>query len=70
MLPMCFLSGLAALISLKGLIGIIVSLLVVTWSAFSSSKLFVSVLAMYDQQPLVAYPCALMYGVFAVLAVF
>jgi len=70
MLPMCFLSGLAALISLKGFIGIIVSLVVVSWSAFSSSKLFVSVLAMYDQQPLVAYPCALMYGVFAVLAVF
>ncbi|KAJ8298154.1 hypothetical protein KUTeg_024685 [Tegillarca granosa] len=32
--------------------------------------LFVSALSMHDQQLLVAYPCALVYGVFALLTVF
>ena len=70
MLPMCILAAVSALLSLKGLFGIIVSIITVSWAAFASSKLFVSVLAMYDQQPLVAYPCAIMYGIFAVLTVF
>lgn len=70
MLPMCLLAAVAALLSLKGLFGILLSVVTVSWAAFASSKLFVSVLAMYDQQPLVAYPCALMYGIFAVLTVF
>jgi len=70
MLPMCALAAISALLSLKGLFGVILSILTVSWAAFASSKLFVSVLAMYDQQPLVAYPCALMYGIFAVLTVF
>jgi len=70
MLPMCLLAAVSALLSLKGLFGILLSVVTVSWAAFASSKLFVSVLAMYDQQPLVAYPCALMYGIFAVLTVF
>jgi len=70
MLPMCLLAAVAALLSLNGLFGILLSIVTVSWAAFASSKLFVSVLAMYDQQPLVAYPCALMYGIFAVLTVF
>jgi len=70
MLPMCVLAAASALLSLKGILGMILCSTTVSWAAFASSKLFVSVLAMYDQQPLVAYPCALMYGVFAVLTVF
>lgn len=70
MLPMCVLAGISALLSLKGMLGIILCMVTVSWAAFASSKLFVSVLAMYDQQPLVAYPCAIMYGIFAVLTVF
>lgn len=70
MLPMCVLAVISALLSLKGVLGVILCSITVSWAAFASSKLFVSVLAMYDQQPLVAYPCALMYGLFAVLTVF
>lgn len=70
MLPMCVLAGISALLSLNGTFGVVLSGLTVSWAAFASSKLFVSVLAMYDQQPLVAYPCAIMYGIFAVLTVF
>jgi hypothetical protein len=70
LLPMVLLSGLAILLSLQGLIGIVLTALIVLWCSMSASKLFVSSLAMDHQQLLVAYPCALVYGVFALLTVF
>ena len=42
----------------------------VGWCASCASKFFVSALGMDSQQLLVAYPCALVYGVFALLTVF
>lgn len=54
----------------RGMIGIVLTVLTVVWCSFSSSKLFVSALSMENQQPLVAYPCGLVYGVFALLTVF
>lgn len=70
LLPMVILSSSAVLLSLKGMIGIVLTVLAVVWCSFSSSKLFVSALSMENQQPLVAYPCGLVYGVFALLTVF
>lgn len=69
LLPMVALSGLSVL-SLKGTFGIALTLIAVSWCSFSASKLFTSALAMDHQQPLVAYPCALLYGVFALLTIF
>nr|XP_009860868.1 protein YIPF5-like [Ciona intestinalis] len=69
-LPMVFLSGCSLVISLKGVVGIILTLLTVTWCSLSASKLFVCGFDMESQQLLVAYPCALLYGVFALLTVF
>ncbi|KAG8191517.1 hypothetical protein JTE90_019581 [Oedothorax gibbosus] len=69
LLPMVVLSGLSVL-SLKGTFGIVLSFVAVSWCSFSASKLFTSALAMDHQQPLVAYPCALLYGVFALLTIF
>lgn len=54
----------------RGIIGILLSLAIICWSSFSSSKLFASILSMDSMQLLVAYPCALLYGVFALLTVF
>lgn len=54
----------------RGIAGTILTLATICWCSFSASKLFVSVLDMHSQQPLVAYPCALLYGVFALLTVF
>lgn len=54
----------------RGMLGILLTVLTVVWCSFSSSKLFVSALSMENQQPLVAYPCGLVYGVFALLTVF
>uniref|UniRef100_A0A8C6YZM5 Yip1 domain family member 7 n=1 Tax=Nothoprocta perdicaria TaxID=30464 RepID=A0A8C6YZM5_NOTPE len=46
------------------------ALLVVGWCSLSASKIFTSALAMEGQQLLIAYPCALLYGLFALLTVF
>uniref|UniRef100_A0A8D0HWJ8 Yip1 domain family member 5 n=1 Tax=Sphenodon punctatus TaxID=8508 RepID=A0A8D0HWJ8_SPHPU len=54
LLPMIILSSFAVIFSLH----------------FSASKIFTSALAMEGQQLLVAYPCALLYGVFALISVF
>ncbi|XP_060083713.1 protein YIPF5-like [Ylistrum balloti] len=70
LLPMVILSCSAVVFSLKGLLGIVLTAVAVIWCSLSASKLFVSALSMDHQQPLVAYPCALVYGVFALLTVF
>ncbi|CAK5086924.1 unnamed protein product [Meloidogyne enterolobii] len=44
--------------------------LAVLWSGSSSSKLFSIALSMNGQRLLVAYPCVLLYSVFALLAIF
>ncbi|XP_072170848.1 protein YIPF5-like [Diadema setosum] len=70
LLPMVCLNFLAIVINLQGIFGTIASLLAIGWCSFSASNLFVTALAMDSQQLLVAYPCALLYGVFALLSVF
>jgi len=70
LLPMVLLSTFAILLSLQGLLGSVLTSGSVLWCSLSASKLFVSALAMDRQQLLVAYPCALVYGVFALLTVF
>ncbi|KAF7255027.1 hypothetical protein EG68_08407 [Paragonimus skrjabini miyazakii] len=70
LLPMCLLSTLDILVSLKNFPGIVVTIAVVLWCAIASSKLFVRSLDMQQQRILIAYPCALVYSVFALLVVF
>ncbi|XP_071614891.1 protein YIPF5 isoform X1 [Heliangelus exortis] len=70
LLPMILLSTFAVVFSLQGVLGIILTAGVIGWCSFSASKIFISALAMEGQQLLVAYPCALLYGVFALISVF
>ena len=70
LLPIVALSGITSFIKLQGLIAMVLSALSITWCSLSASKMFVTVLAMDSQQLLVAYPCALLYGVFTLLTVF
>ena len=70
LLPMVLLSGMSLFFSLQGLVGSVVTAVTIGWCSLASSKLFVTALAMDSQQPLVAYPCALLYGIFALIAVF
>ncbi|XP_029030613.1 protein YIPF5 [Betta splendens] len=70
LLPMILLSSFGVLFSLQGMMGIILTAAIIGWCSFSASKIFISALAMDGQQLLVAYPCALLYGVFALISVF
>ncbi|KAG7153770.1 YIPF5-like [Homarus americanus] len=70
LLPMVALAGVNVLLSLQGPIGIILTGMAILWCSISASKLFVTGLAMDHQQPLVAYPCALLYAVFALITIF
>uniref|UniRef100_UPI0037E79CE6 protein YIPF7-like n=1 Tax=Semicossyphus pulcher TaxID=241346 RepID=UPI0037E79CE6 len=70
LLPMVALSAFAVFYSLQGVLGTVLALLGICWCSFSASKIFSSTLAMEGQQLLVAYPCALLYGLFALLTVF
>lgn len=70
LLPMVALSAFAVFYSLQGFLGTLLAALGICWCSFSASKIFISTLAMDGQQLLVAYPCALLYGMFALLTVF
>jgi len=70
LLPMALLSLVAAVFSFQGLVGYVTSSMAVLWCSVSASKLFVIALQMDNQQLLVAYPCTLLYCVFALLAIF
>ncbi|KAA0203967.1 hypothetical protein HAZT_HAZT001679 [Hyalella azteca] len=70
LLPVVGLAGLNVLLSLQGAVGALLATTAIFWCSWSASKLFVTALAMHHQQPLVAYPCALVYSVFALITVF
>ncbi|UJR26507.1 hypothetical protein I4U23_007834 [Adineta vaga] len=70
LLPMVFLSFSSCIFHLNGFLGMIIAIIFIFWSSISASKLFATSLAMIGQQLLVAYPCALFYGVFALLTMF
>jgi protein YIPF5/7 len=53
-----------------GFMGIVLAGMTIGWCSLSASKLFVSLLHMEHQLLLVAYPCALLYGVFALITIF
>ncbi|XP_074721159.1 protein YIPF7 [Strix uralensis] len=70
LLPMVMLSSSAVIFSLQGTLGTLLALFIIGWCSLSASKIFTSALAMEGQQLLIAYPCALLYGLFALLTVF
>lgn len=71
LLPMVLLSAVGIVISLKiTLFSQILTLVTVSWCALTASKLFVTACSMQNQYALVLFPCALLYGVFALLTVF
>ena len=70
LLPMVGLAGVNILVSLQGVVGMVLTGAAILWCSVSASKLFVTGLSMDHQQPLVAYPCALLYAVFALITIF
>ncbi|CAH1119467.1 unnamed protein product [Phaedon cochleariae] len=70
LMPIVVLSSLGVFFKLSGPLGLALAILVVVWSSISASRLFVAVSGDKQQQPLIAYPCMLVYGVFTLLIVF
>uniref|UniRef100_A0A8D0G8U4 Protein YIPF n=1 Tax=Sphenodon punctatus TaxID=8508 RepID=A0A8D0G8U4_SPHPU len=70
LLPMVILSSCAIFFSLQGIPGTLLAMIFIGWCSLSASKIFTSALAMEGQQLLIAYPCALLYGLFALLTLF
>ncbi len=69
-LPIVLLSAFSVLFSLQGIFGTVSAIAAVCWCAASASKLFSTAFAMDHQQLLVAYPCSMLYAVFALITVF
>lgn len=46
------------------------SALSILWCSFSAAKLFAAALDLDQQRILVAYPCALLYSMFAMITIF
>ena len=69
-LPIVMLSALSVIVSLQGVLGTLSAIAAVAWCALSSSKLFITAFRMEHQQLLVAYPCSLLYAVFALITMF
>lgn len=70
LIPIVGLSLLGLFFKLSGTVGLILSIVAVIWSSISASRLFVAVSGDKQQQPLIAYPCLLVYGVLILLVVF
>ena len=69
-LPIVGLAALGVIISLQGWGGTAAAVVAVAWCSISASKLFVTAFNMQHQQLLVAYPCSMLYAVFALITVF
>ncbi|KAI5118241.1 hypothetical protein M0805_008877 [Coniferiporia weirii] len=70
LLPMVGVGALSVVKTLDGMIGYTFSVLSIMWCTYAASGIFVAVLRMSEQRLLVAYPCGLLYGCFALLSVF
>jgi len=70
LLPMNILALSSLSFSANGFILPIIAVIVVLWSTYSASSLFVRVLSLSEQQGLIAYPVGLLYACFALMAIF
>lgn len=68
--PILMSSALLTNLVSSGTFGYLLSLISILWCTYAASGIFVAVLRMSDQRLLVAYPCGLLYGCFALLSVF
>eukprot|EP00127_Corallochytrium_limacisporum_P005250 Clim_evm67s201 gene=Clim_evmTU67s201 len=70
LLPLVFLSTLNVVVDLRHSIGLVLAFITILFCTITASRIFVATLNMSHQMGLVAYPCALVYGVFTLLAMF
>jgi hypothetical protein len=70
LLPVVVLSVFGIFLPLYSPVGSVCAVVAVLWSSLSASKLFVIMSGDPQQRPLIAYPCVLLYGAFALAVVF
>ncbi|XP_063901902.1 protein YIPF5-like [Zophobas morio] len=70
LLPMVLLSSFSIFWSLKGVFGLTLAGLSILWCAISASRIFVQILSLQEQRLLIAYPCVLVYAVFALMTIY
>ncbi len=70
LLPVVVLSAIAVVVDLKGVVGSILGLTSVLWSTLAAARIFEAAMTLHNQKWLVAFPSALLYGIFVLLTVF
>lgn len=70
LLPLVLISVAGVFVSLDNLFGYMSSAIAVCWCTYSASGFFVTVLNLSHMRPLIAYPLAMFYTVFALMAIF
>ncbi|WEJ95386.1 hypothetical protein PSN45_002904 [Yamadazyma tenuis] len=70
LLPLVLISIVGVFFSLDNSFGYLLSGIAVTWCTYSASAFFVVVLRLHNVRALIAYPLALFYTVFALMAIF
>ena len=70
LVPFCMLATLSIFTDLHNILGGAGSLLMITWSTVTATRLFEHGLDMEDKKYLIAYPISLFYFVFMLLTVF
>ncbi|KAG0669892.1 transporter yip1 [Maudiozyma exigua] len=69
-LPLCLLTALGIVMNLDNNFGYIMGFLAVIWSTWSASGFLNSLLQLQNARALIAYPLAIYYSVFALMAIF
>lgn len=70
LLPLVLISVIGVFTSMDNMVGYILSAIAVFWCTYSASGFFVVVLKLYNVRALIAYPLAMFYSVFALMAIF
>lgn len=69
-LPLCLLTLVGVFTSLNNVLGYSVAMVTVVWSTWSASGFLNSLLQLQSARALIAYPLAMFYSVFALMAIF
>lgn len=70
LIPVIALAALHILLSLKSLLGVVLSALSIGWSTFAATRIFDAKLHLAEQYWLVAYPTMLLYSCFVIITIF
>ena len=70
LIPVIGLAALSILVDLRGMLGFVLSLLTISWSTFSSTRILDAKLHLTEQYWLVAYPAMLLYSCFVLITIF